>query len=949
MQKGKILPELRSGSFGIAGHIQWEFPNRTGAKVSLQFVSHLLLDDPLLDQDLRDLGLAQLDDGLHLVAGTGPGGGLISWRLGEGTEATLVDMAHFTGSASTGNTGLATPVGAPDQQSLAFGTAPDGGGVALLAHQINGDGTFGSMLSLAELPAGGGDVSALVSASVGGLQTLFVADSGAGQILVFRPGSPAPASSATPLGPGDALSFDGPTLLSLAETGGAMRLLALDQATGVLHAFDVDTATGALTPGGWIDGTHGLSVADPTAMEVITAHGSTWAVIGAAGSDSLSVVRIGENGSLTVTDHLLDTLGTRFGGAHGLSIAQAGDHVFVIAGGADDGLSLFRLLPDGRLLHMETLPHGIGLGLENVEDIGAAILGDQLQVFVAGDSRGGVSQFAQDVSGLGLVATTGGNAATLLSGTAGDDLLTSEGFGTDTLDGASGDDILVAGPTDTVLRGGAGADTFVISATSGRVIIEDFTPGTDRLDLSDLPFLRGPGQLGIEAGIGFARITFRDTVIELSSPAPVILDAATLFGTVFDWPDRLPIFATGFIPPITGTAGSDTLVGTNDADIIEGGAGNDAIFGGAGDDTLRGGDGHDLLGGSPGNDSLIGGAGNDSLFGADGDDTLEGGDGDDLLGGTGGNDSLIGGAGNDQIFGADGDDTLLGGDGDDMLGGTGGNDLLFGGAGADQLWGAAGHDTLWGEQGNDTLGGASGDDLMFGGAGHDEIWGAAGNDTVFGGDGGDTIGLYDGHDVADGGADDDEIWGGAGNDTVFGGDGDDSIGLYLGDDSADGGAGNDEVWGAAGNDTLLGGAGNDTLGAGNGNDSLDGGTGHDELWGGAGLDTLIGGEGDDRLGGGEAADLLDGGTGNDHMFGGGGADVFIFADGHGNDTIGDFDPFDAAERIDLTGVTAIGSLADVLSAAIVQGTGLLIDTGGGDSLLLDFVTPGDLFADDFLF
>ena len=913
MQKGKVLPELRPGTCAIAGHTRREFPNQTGAKVSLQFVSHLLLDDPLLDQDLRDLGLAQLDGGLHLVAGTGPTGGLISWRLGEGAPATLVDAAHFTGSASSGTTGLATPVGAPGQQALAFGTAPDGSGAALLAHQINGDGTFGSMLSLAELPAGGGEVSALVSASVGGLETLFVADSGAGQILVYRPGASAPASTATPLGPGDTLGFDGPTLLAMAETAGGARLLALDQATGVLHAFDVDTATGALAPGGWIDGTHGLSVADPTAMEVITAHGATWAVIGAAGSDSLSVVRIGENGSLTVTDHLLDTLGTRFGGAHGLSIAQAGDHVFVIAGGADDGLSTFRLLPDGRLLHMETLPHGIGLGLENVEDIGTAILGGQLQVFVAGDARGGVSQFSQDISGLGLVATTGGNAATLLAGTAGGDLLTSEGFGADTLDGAAGDDILVAGPTDTVLRGGVGADTFVISATSGRVIIEDFTPGTDRLDLSDLPFLRGPGQLDIEAGLGFARITFRDTVIELASPASVILDAATLFGTVFDWPDRLPIFASGFIPPITGTAGPDTLVGTNDADIIEGGAGSDEIFGGAGDDTLRGGDGHDLLGGSSGNDSLIGGAGNDSLFGADGDDTLEGGDGDDLLGGAGGNDSLIGGAGNDQIFGAAGDDTLLGGDGDDMLGGTGGNDLLFGGAGADQLWGAAGHDTLYGEQGNDTLGGASGDDLLFGGAGDDEIWGAAGNDTVFGGDG------------------------------------EDSIGLYLGDDSADGGAGNDEIWGAAGNDTLFGGAGNDTLGAGNGNDSLDGGTGHDELWGGAGLDTLIGGEGDDRLGGGEGADLLDGGTGNDHMFGGGGADVFIFADGHGNDTIGDFDPLDPVERIDLTGVTALGSLADVISAATVQGAGLLIDTGGGDSLLLDLVAPGDLSADDFLF
>ncbi|MDZ7709594.1 MAG: hypothetical protein U5K36_05565 [Roseovarius sp.] len=103
----------------------------------------------------------------------------------------------------------------------------------------------------------------------------------------------------------------------------------------MLHAFDVDGGTGALSPGGWIDGTHGLSVADPhgDGGVQITAHGATWALIGAAGGDpARRGARVGENGSLTVTDHLLDTLGTRFGGAHGLSVAQAGDHVFIIAG-----------------------------------------------------------------------------------------------------------------------------------------------------------------------------------------------------------------------------------------------------------------------------------------------------------------------------------------------------------------------------------------------------------------------------------------------------------------------------------------------------------------------------------------------------------------------------------------------------------------------------------------
>ncbi|MDZ7709595.1 MAG: hypothetical protein U5K36_05570 [Roseovarius sp.] len=152
-----------------------ESPSRTGAKVSLECVSHLLLDDPLLDQDLRDLGLAQLDDGLHLVAGTGPAGGLISWRLGEGAPAILVDAAHFTGSASSGMTGLATPVGAPGQQSLAFGTAPMAAAPPSLRTRSMATARSARCSRSPNCRRAGG-VSALVSASVGGLETLFVAD-----------------------------------------------------------------------------------------------------------------------------------------------------------------------------------------------------------------------------------------------------------------------------------------------------------------------------------------------------------------------------------------------------------------------------------------------------------------------------------------------------------------------------------------------------------------------------------------------------------------------------------------------------------------------------------------------------------------------------------------------------------------------------------------------------
>ncbi|MDZ7709677.1 MAG: hypothetical protein U5K36_06025 [Roseovarius sp.] len=96
----------------------------------------------------------------------------------------------------------------------------------------------------------GGRVSALVSASVGGLETLFVADSGTGADPRRSPWRATPASTATPQGPGGGVGSDGPTLLAMAETAGGSRLLALDQVTGVLHAFDMDGAPARSRPVG---------------------------------------------------------------------------------------------------------------------------------------------------------------------------------------------------------------------------------------------------------------------------------------------------------------------------------------------------------------------------------------------------------------------------------------------------------------------------------------------------------------------------------------------------------------------------------------------------------------------------------------------------------------------------------------------------------------------------
>ncbi|MHC8321728.1 retention module-containing protein [Pseudomonas sp. GB2N2] len=105
-----------------------------------------------------------------------------------------------------------------------------------------------------------------------------------------------------------------------------------------------------------------------------------------------------------------------------------------------------------------------------------------------------------DLSLLGAQNTLGAGTDTLTSienlvGSDFDDKLTGDshnnvingGLGNDMLNGGGGDDFLIGGLGNNTLTGGAGADTFQwLKGNSGHDVVTDFTPGTDKLDLSQL-------------------------------------------------------------------------------------------------------------------------------------------------------------------------------------------------------------------------------------------------------------------------------------------------------------------------------------------------------------------------------------------------------------------------------------------------------------------------------
>lgn len=252
----------------------------------------------------------------------------------------------------------------------------------------------------------------------------------------------------------------------------------------------------------------------------------------------------------------------------------------------------------------------------------------------------------------------------------------------------------------------------------------------------------------------------------------------------------------------------------------------------------------------------------------------------------------------------------------------------------------AGDLNLIGSNARDTLSGNSGDNLMQGRGGHDTIDGNAGNDTLQGGSGNDVLSGDAGRDI---------LHGGVGFDTLKGGDAADVLRGNNGLDRLEGGSGNDQLWGDDQNDQLYGGSGFDVLYGGNGHDQLHGQLGLDRMAGGNGNDRLFGGDQNDMLAGGTGFDTLEGGSGNDFLQGGLGVDVFVFKNGFGQDRIVDFDALNALEKIDLSGVSAITSYADLSANHMSQSGADVLITAGSDRLTLEGVALSDLGADDFTF
>lgn len=742
--------------------------------------------------NLRDMDLVSTSGGTVLYATNGASGGIVSYLVNPVTGAlsyvdalTLAPLASVDGPAhleqvALGGQDFIVNLGrhADGLEAVQIGTGSD------LDTRVDMGGTDG--LGISSLKFHAAETRDVAYASYWGSSDLGVyqvSASGAlsllGQII-----SPFDAQGA------DITGFQ------ITQVQGQDVLVFAGREQDAIYSYTIN-ANGGLAVADVIRMSDGLPIDTPTAMEIIESGGQRFAILASAGTSSLTVMEISSAGQLTPVDHVNASLHTRIQGVVALETVSFADRHYVIAGGANDGISLFQLFPDGRLYHHDAQEDLLGASLANVTSITAQVRGSGIDIYVGSENEAGITQLRYEL----------GAQSPIQHGTAGDDTLNGTanadflmgGAGDDTISGGNGADMILDGAGADRMTGGNGADTFILSRDGARDDILDFDPSQDRIDLSGWGRIYDVSALTWSIRSNGAVITYGDELLVIRT-----VDNTTLYSDdlaaheLFNLSHTDLSYMTGGLDPLLddtalgnfeGSAGADTLVGSDFDDTIRGNLGDDSIVGGAGNDVLNGGVGADYLDGGAGSDwvSYEGSRGSlrvDLMFShintnvAAGDiyvsiENLIGSQGFDNLRGTLDDNVIQGGRNVDYIFGRRGNDTLEGGIGDDVLFGGTGADLLIGGANRDRAQYSEALSAVQVDLANsaNNTGEAAGDQFD----GIEDLAGSRFDDLLNGNDAANRLFGREGSDILQGRAGDDYLNGGAHADTLDGGMGNDIL------------------------------------------------------------------------------------------------------------------------------------------------------------------------------
>ena len=493
------------------------------------FVTHDLIPAHETISRITDLAIVTAPGGADVLISTTRYDGLLdAWNIG-GSGIGRIDGVWYGRPDTAGSDPHMAFIETDSGVSLLSG---GGHGGALTLRPLRANGGLDPAQSLGTIAALPGDLTAAITVALpAGGQMVYGGVQGAGGVAGLRFDAHGGFLGATLTADSPAVYADRVSAVTSAEIDGSGYLFSAGAGDVGVTAWRIG-ASGDLAAVDNADFDDGLWISAPTALTTGSAFGKTYVVVAAAGSGSLSAIEVAADGEMRVTDHVLDALDTRFAGVTALETVSYGGQSWILAGGADDGISLFRIMPGGRLLHCATIADSAEMGLDNVSAIAARAAGDGLDIFVSSASEPGLTRLRYDTGPQGQVVSAVG--AGDASGGGGDDMVLGNAADNQ-LFGGNGDDILMDGGGADRMQGGGGDDIFVMTADGEHDVIADFSLGHDRIDLSNWDGLRNIGQLELtQTATGF-RVEYRDEVLDVEAGGP--LNPALLQAPDSDQPD----------------------------------------------------------------------------------------------------------------------------------------------------------------------------------------------------------------------------------------------------------------------------------------------------------------------------------------------------------------------------------------------------------------------------
>lgn len=438
--------------------------------------------DYLLVAGAADAGLSSfeiLSDGSRVASDD------VLWSVSSGTEA-VADLSVFTFGAST----YLLPSGMSDDNQMVYEIGADGG-FAVSNKYTDAAQTYANWELTTVVEVGS---NTYLFGSIWGRGGFFQFDMAAGGALT----NPVLINDTSEMYLGD---------VSAIETGvlhGKTFMFVASALDAGFHSFEVGEG-GSPT---LLDTVAALDVgfSGITAMAAVDVGQRAFVVVASAGTDSLLVMRVSEWGVMNAVERLVDTSETRFAAVSALEVFEAEDRHFLLAGGADDGITLFEITYKGQLDALTTVADSADLTLQNVTDIEVTVIGSTVNIFVSSATDHGFSQFSLNIPN-GADVIHGGAVVDILTGTAANDTIYGHGRN-DELRGMDGDDRLIDGRGNDQLWGGAGADVFEFIDDGRKDYIMDFEIGIDRIDLRDVDMLYYFADIGFTPTIDGVKLDY---------------------------------------------------------------------------------------------------------------------------------------------------------------------------------------------------------------------------------------------------------------------------------------------------------------------------------------------------------------------------------------------------------------------------------------------------------